>query len=698
MNTKILTFVCVFLISIGLQAQLDRTKAPESGPAPKIKLQKPVEFTLSNGLKVMVIENHKLPRVSYGLTIDNIPAVEGDKKGISILLAALLGNGTTSITKDDFNEEIDFLGANLNFSASEAFASGLSKYSERMLELLADATMNPLFDEAELNKERVRQIEGLKAGEKSVDVVARRVALALAYGTHHPGGEFETEESLNNVTLDDIKEFYKKSFNSENAYLVVIGDVDATTIEKQVKKYFGSWENTAGYEANKMPIENPNVENTQINFIDMPNAVQSNVSVMNTTKFKMSDPDYHAVLIANHILGGGGNGYLFKNLREKHGYTYGAYSGINDNKYVSRFRASAKVRNMVTDSSVVQILNELKRIRTMDVDPQDLFEAKAEYLGFFVLALENPQTISQYALNIKLNNLPEDFYENYLEKINAVTVEDIKRVANKHFKVDNARIVVVGKGSDVLENLEKIGIPIKYFDQYANPVEKPVFSKPIPEGVTAQTVLDNYLSAIGGKDKAETVKTILTNAQVKIEGAPFEPTAEIKQMFPNKESLEMSVEGYGVIFKQKYNGETGYTEQQGERKAFSDKDLNERKSGYSIFPELYYHIENLNLESIVSIDENDVYKIKISIDGKDTYRYYDIKTGLLLRTETTSYPIDSNEESQSQAIILIVDYGDYKLVNDVLYPHQTYISGPQSFNFNISNIIINEGVTDTDFD
>jgi hypothetical protein len=258
--------------------------------------------------------------------------------------------------------------------------------------------------------------------------------------------------------------------------------------------------------------------------------------------------------------------------------------------------------------------------------------------------------------------------------------------------VDNSRIIVVGKGSDVLENLEKTNIPIKYYDKYANPVEKPVFTKPIPEGVTAQTVLDSYLSAIGGKENAKKVSSLLINADVVIEGAPFAPKAEIKAMTPNKSSLEMSIEGMGVIIKQKFNGEIGYREQQGQRKDFTAEEIVNEKSKHSIIPELNYDLSNVSLESMMSIDGKEVYKIKVSEGKKDSYRYYETQTGLLLR-------IESAEEIQEQSVTQIVDYGNYSPVNGVLFPYsQTFKTGPQVLNFNITNIKVNEGVTDADFD
>ena len=691
MKTKISILITLFLLSVGITAQIDRSKQPQPGPAPKITLEVPGEFVLDNGMKVLVVENHKLPRVSYNLNIDNAPITEGDKAGVSSLLGSMLGNGTTTIAKDAFNEEIDFLGASLNFGSQNAFANSLSKYSERMLELMADAAINPLLTEEEFQKEKDKLIEGLKTQEKSVDAVAGRVGGALSYGTKHPYGEFVTEETVNNVTLENVNAFYQKYFNPNNTYLVIIGDVDFNTIKEQVETHFGKWTKSIEVVTN-VPTANPNAQYSQINFVDMPNAVQSNISLTNNVNLKMGDTDYHSVLIANKILGGGFNSYLNMNLREEHGYTYGAGSGVGADKYISRFTAGASVRNVVTDSAVVQTLKEINRIKNEDVTDEALANAKAKYVGDFVLALERPQTIARYALNIKLNDLPEDFYATYLEKINAVTKEDVKRVANTYFKTENARVIVVGKGSDVISNLEKTGIPIKYFDKYANPVEKPEFTKPIPDGVTAQSVIDNYLTAIGGKDNAMTVKTVHSIADVTIEGAPFAPKAEIKKMVPNKESLEMSIEGMGVIMKQKFNGETGYAEQQGQKKAFENEQLEKQKSKFILFPELYYNdTYTISLESLTTIDGNDVYKLKVEKENQSSFKYYNTETGLLLREESTE-KVGENE------ITSIRDYSKYSPVKGVQFPYHSIVkAGPQTIIFNVTNILVNEGVTDEDF-
>ena len=690
MKNNLSIYIIAFLMGFSAIAQVDRSKMPEPGPAPKISLEKPKEFKLNNGLTVMVVENHKLPRVSYSLDIDNKPVTTGEKAGVESLIGAMMGNGTESIAKDDFNEEVDFLGARINFGSSGAFASALSKYSERILELMADAAINPLLTEEEFKKEQAKLIDGLKSEEKSVDAVANRVGNALSYGKNHPYGEFTTEETVNNVSFGDTVSYYETYFNPENAYLVVVGDIDYKTIKPQIEKYFGNWEKSVNVEFT-VPSASPNAQYTQINFVDMPNAVQSDISLTNNVELEMKDPDYHAVLIANKIFGGGFNSYLNMNLREEHGYTYGARSNTGTSKYASRFTAGAAVRNMVTDSAVVETLKELKRIKTEPVEQDMLKNAKAKYVGDFVLALESPQTIARYALNIKQNNLPEDFYTTYLQKINAVTADDVMRVANTYFKTENARIIIVGKGSEILGNLEKTGIPIMYFDAYANPIDRPVFSKPVPEGMDATKVLGDYVKAVGGKEKLENVKTIFTIADVTIQGAPFKPKGVIKVMAPNKSSMEMNIEGMGTVMKQKFDGQTGYAEQQGQKIPMSDSDLASKQAEKGLYPELYLEASNINLESVSTVEGQDVYKIKVTQGDDISHRYYAVDTGYLIRTETT-------QEAQGQSVMTIEDLSDYKEVDGILIPHvQKVTAGPQIITLNTIEVKLNEGVTEADF-
>lgn len=684
--------VLALVVSFGtLNAQIDRSQPPKAGPAPEINIEKPETFKLDNGLTVMVVENHKLPRVAFTLRIDNKPFSTGKKAGIESILGNMMGNGTTSISKDEFNEEIDFLGASLNFSASSASARSLSKYSERMIELMADAAINPLLTEEEFETQKKIVLEGFKAGEKSVDAISSRVGPALSFGKNHPYGEFETEETINNVTFGDVVAHYETYFNPNNAYLVVIGDVEFDSLKDQIENHFSSWKKSVDVQST-VPNPTENVRFTQINFVNVPDATQADLSITNNVELQMKDDDYHAALIANDILGGGGEGYLFKNLREEHGYTYGAYSGIGSSRYgASRFQAVAKVRNEVADSAVVETLKELNRIRTESVNPQSLEDAKAKYTGNFVMRLERPETIANYALDIELNDLPDDFYANYLKNINDVSVEDVKRVANKYIQPENARIIIVGNGSETLEALEKSGIPIKYFDKYANPVDKPSFSKEVPSGVTAKSVVDDYISKIGGKAKLESVNSIMTLADVTIQGMPFQPKAVMKQMAPNKMSLEMNIEGMGTVMKQKFNGTTGYREQQGVKADMSETEIAIQQQQEGLFPELYLTPENMELVSVATIVDTDAYKIEVTKGDKTSHRYYAVDTGLLIRTEETN-------EVQGQSMTTITDTADYKEVEGIMLPSVMKVSaGPQIVTFTTSETKVNEGVSEEDF-
>ena len=679
------------LISFSVSAQLDRSIQPVGGPTPKIKLDKPKEFKLKNGIKVLVVENHKLPRVSYSLRIDGTPILEGEKAGVLSILGEMLGNGTTSIEKDVFNEEIDYLGANVSIGFRSSFASSLTKHNDRILELMADAIINPLLTVEEFDKTKEQLIESLKADEKSIDAIGSRVGNALSYGKDHVYGEFITEETLNKISYEDVIDFHKKYTYPNSAYIVVIGDVNYKEVKKSITEKFSVWKKAKKVE-NDVPVLTPNVGLTEVNFIDLPSATQSSIGVTNNVELKMNDEDYFTALITNNILGGGGEGYLFKNLREDKGYTYGAYSSLGSSRYgVARFSAGAKVRNMVTDSAVTEIVNEIVRIRTELVDAELLKNAKAKYVGNFIMRLERPQTIANYALNIKLNDLPEDFYETYLEKINAVTAEDVKRVANKYFKIANTRIIVVGKGSDVVENLEKVGFPINYFDKYANAVAKPVFNKAIPEGMTALDVVDNYIKAIGGRDMLLNVNTLVSNMDVTLLGAPFKPMAISKKMMPNKISFEMKANMGGQtmsLMKRNFSGEKGYMEQQGQKMQMSEEEIVEAKNVEGIFDELYYNEDQTELLSINSIDGEDVYKVKVVKNEKTSYRYYAVESGYLM----------SIEEEDENKNISSTKYGDYRSVNGIMMPYFMQVNaGGQNLEFNTTEVLVNSELKDSDF-
>lgn len=686
---KIVTTLVLAFMALTTSAQVDRTKMPEPGPSPEINLLEPQRFELKNGLKVLVVENHKLPRVTIQLRIDNPPIAEGDKAGVSSFVSSLLGNGSTSISKDAFNEEVDFLGASINFGSQSAYANSLSKYFPRILELMADAAINPNFTQEEFDKEKDKLITGLKSQEKDVATIASRAGAALAYGKMHPYGEFTTEETVNNVTLADVKQFYSSYFVPANAYLIVIGDVNPKEVEKLVKKNFTPWTKATppSFEYTKPQ----DALYTQINFVDVPNAVQSEITVESLVDLKMSSPDYLAALVTNQILGGGGEGRLFLNLREDKGYTYGSYSRIGNDKYApSRFMATASVRNAVTDSSVVELLKEIDRIIKEPVTAEELANTKEKYIGNFIMALERPETIAGYALNIETEGLSKDFYKTYLERINAITIAEVQAAAKKYFSIENARVVVAGKGSEVLDNLEQVTfngkkIPVHYFDKNVNKVEKPKYEVAIPEGTTVKTVLQSYIEAIGGKSKLEGVNSFAMVAEAEMQGMKL--NLEMKKTSKDQFMQDVKVMGNSMS-KQVVDGDKGYMVMQGQRKDLGEEELQKLKAEATPFPEMDYLNGDATLEGIEMVDGQKAYKVKVS--GEKT-SFYSMETGLKIQDAVTV-------EAQGQTMSTTFGYGDYKEVSGILFPFQLIQSmGPQKIDFIVKDIKVNEGVTPADF-
>jgi len=683
MKTKILSLVAILAMSFTSIAQIDRSKMPEPGPAPKVKLGESKKFILKNGLTVIMVENHKLPRASVNLTIDNYPSFEGDKAGVSSMMGSLLGRGTTNISKDEFNERVDYLGAYLSFSSGGAYGASLKKYFPEILELMADGVKNSQFTQEEFEKEQKITLDGIKSNEKSVTSAARRVENALTYGKEHPFGEFITKETVKNITLKDVENRYKNYYKPNNAYLIIIGDINPKKIKKMVKKLFSDWKSGSIPEYT-MPKVN-NVETTEIDFINMDNAVQSEIAVVNSLDLTLGDKDYYAALLANQILGGGGTARLFQNLREDKAYTYGSYSRVRQSRYVGTFKATASVRNMVTDSSVVEIQKEINKIRYQKVSEQDLRDAKELYIGNFVMEVQKPATAARYALNRELYNLPEDYYETYLEKINAVTINDLQDAAIKYFKGDKARIIITGKGIDVLKNLEKNSdYKINYFDKFGNPSEKPEMTLPIPEGVTAASVIDNYFNAIGGADKIAAIKTLAMTYNATIQGTPIVLTTKVAA--PNKTTNTISVMGQ-TMQKQAFNGENGYNEMRGQKKEFDEKEINKSKSNTAPFSDMAY--KNGLLDRIEPVDGKNAYVIK----SGTTEIYYDVATGLKLQSvEVVKTP--DGKETKVPTI-----FSDYKKVGGVLFAHKRDQVTPQfTLNFVLQDVKINEGVEDKDFE
>ncbi|WP_294240680.1 pitrilysin family protein [uncultured Chryseobacterium sp.] len=678
---KQLTYIAAAFFFAGMVSaqKIDLNAMPKPGPTPAINIAKPKTFKMSNGLTVMVVENNKLPRVSASLTMDRPPYYEGNVTGVSEIMAEQFENGTTSMSKDAFNKKVDYLGANLNFSSNGASANSLSKYFPEVLGLMADAIVNPKFSAEEIQDSKARAIEGLKSEEKNASAIASRVSNALMYGKNTSRGEFETVESINRIQLADVQNIYKKYYAPDNAYLVIVGDVKFDKVKPLVEKAFSGWKKA---NTPMTPVEPAaNVAKTEIDVVDVPSAVQSVVSLNNLNTLKMKDANYFPATIANYILGGGGEARLFMNLREKNGFTYGAYSNMSASKYSPQFSASASVRNEVTDKAVKEFMNELNAISA--VKPEELENAKAKLKGSFILALEQPATIARFALNQKIQDLPDDFYTNYLKSIDKVTAADVSNAVKSTIMPNQSRIFIAGKASDISEGLEKLGYPVKYYDTEANPVAKPS-AKKVDANVTVASVADKYIDAIGGKANVSKISSYTINAAMSMQGQSLE-VKTIKAQ-GGKELTQVTTMGQ-TVFKDVFDGKTGYAEQMGRKVPVTPEQIAEKQKNTEVFEEMTFaKSPEYKLTGIEKIGGEDSYAIK----GPETTYYYSVKTGLKTGETRTV-------KAQGQEISVPTLFSNYKDVAGVKMPYTISVNQMgMDMTMNVKSYEINQA-KDSDF-
>ncbi|MCX6174886.1 MAG: pitrilysin family protein [Ignavibacteriales bacterium] len=642
-------------------AQVDRTKFPQAGPAPEVKIGNAESFVLPNGLKVFVVENHKLPKVTFSLLIDRDPIIEGKNAGYTSAAGELLRKGTKNRPKDKLEQEIDFLGAFLSTSSTSVFASGLSKYTDKIMNIMADVILNPDFKQEELDKITKETLSNLAYSKDDPDEISNRVKMTLIFGKEHPYGEFETEESVKSVTLDMCNKYYETYFRPNIAYLAIVGDINKAKAKSLVEKYLGKWQkkdvpkNT--FANPKAPIVN------KVALVDRSNSVQSVISICYPVDLAIGSEDAMKAKVANSILGGSATGRLFMNLRESKAYTYGAYSSLNPDKLVGSFSASAKVRNVVTDSAITEIFIEMKKIRNEKVSEKELQSAKNLLSGNFIRSLEQPSTIASFAINTALYNLPKEYYKNYLKNINAVTVEDVQMIAKKYIKPNNAIVFVVGNGEEVAKNLSKFSVSgkIDYYDVFGEKIDPNV--KKVPEGVTVDLVLNKYIEVIGGKENILKVKDRTTKMSGAMQGMNITMTQT--QKAPNKSYIliDFGVGQQIMVF----DGEKGKISAMGQEQPMPVEQVEQMKFG-SLYSMLE-HKENgikYELTGMETINNKDAYRVTSTYpSGKKGTSYYDVNTGFIIR-----------QLAEQGSGVQTVDFDDYRDVQGVKYAFKLSVGTP----------------------
>ena len=443
-----------------------RQQAPEPLPPRALNVPEFVEIKLPNGLKIVIAEDHRLPLVSFRLAFHTGDASDpAELPGLTDMMTALLNEGTESRTSLQIAEEVERLGATLSAGANSDYttiaASSLSIYADQILELMADIVLHASFpeDEIELTRENAKQML-IQQRAQPTFLAGERVARVI-FGEHPYSIVSPTPASLDAMTRDTLLDFHRSMLIPDGAVMIVVGDVTRDAVIDQIGSLFGAWKQRAAAEADFPP---PPVRTGRAAYVvDRPGSAQSNIVIANLA-INRTSPDFFPMLLLNTILGANASSRLFMNLREEKGYTYGAYSSLDARRLLGTFRATAEVRTPVTGASLKEFFFELERIRDEDVTAKEIADAKSYLTGVFPIRLETQEGLVDQLVQIKMMGLPDDYLHIYRDRINAVTISDIRRVARQYVTPDKAAIVVVGDAAAILDQIAPYSSEFEIYD------------------------------------------------------------------------------------------------------------------------------------------------------------------------------------------------------------------------------------------
>jgi len=456
------------------QGTFDRSKPPELGPPPRVALPPIVTRALPNGLKLMIVEQHELPLADFILLVGSGSTTDpGSKTGVANLTSAMLREGTTTRKSLEIADQIAFLGINLSPSSSWE-SSTLSLHTptaqlDSALALFADVALHPSFPANEFERIRKSRLTDLIRLKDQGPAIANLAFPAIIYGTGHPYGAatLGTEASVKSLSVADLQNYYTANFKPNNATLIIVGDVTPSQIEEKINAVFGGWQR--GDVPQLTYGDPPKAGTTTIYLIDKPGAAQSSFRI-GSVGVPRSTKDYFPLLVMNTILGGSFTSRLNQNLRETRGYTYGAGSRFDMRRAAGPFSASAEIVAAKTDSALLEFMKELNGIRQA-VPAEELSRAKR----FLQLQLpgnfETTQDIAFQMIPVALYGLPFNYYNNYVQNIEAVTQADVARVAQQYIDPGALAVVIVGDRKSIEPGLKAVNVaPIVIRDMSGQPI------------------------------------------------------------------------------------------------------------------------------------------------------------------------------------------------------------------------------------
>lgn len=439
----------------------DRSGPPTLAPPPSVTVPPVVTRELANGLKLLIVEHHELPVVDIILLVNTgSEADPASHAGLATMTAAMLDEGTTTRSALEISDQAAFLGLNLGtgagWDATRLFMHTPTRQLDSALALLADITVNPSFPVKELDRLKEERLTSLLQLRDRGPAIADRAFANIVFGAGHPYGRspIGTEASTRQLSTADVQRFYRSHYRPNNAAMIVVGDVRPDDIAARIDRLFGGWERGTVPSMDWRPAPAPSA--TTVYVIDKPGAPQSSFRIGGVGVPRRTD-DYFALLVMNTILGGSFTSRLNQNLRETKGYTYGARSSFDMRTQAGPFTASAEVTGTKTDSSVLEFMKELRGI--LDTVPSSELQKAKRYLQLGLPGrFETTTDILFQMVPVVMYDLPKDYYNSYVQKIEAVTQSDVQRVARRYVDPSKLAVVIVGDREKVQPTLEALGI------------------------------------------------------------------------------------------------------------------------------------------------------------------------------------------------------------------------------------------------
>jgi zinc protease len=454
-------------------------RAPVSTEVLKVKLPRPVERQLSNGMKLVILETNRTPTISLTIQIPSSPLRDpAGLPGVAEATAAMMTMGTTTRSARQLAESLAEIGATLSIGAGGGGGGGrgggggaggggtgtialnsLDEYFDQALGIMTDVVMHPAFPADEFEKWKARQRGTIEQSRTQPAALSSEVLMKVLYPNDARRFTRITTASLDKITRENLIEQYKKYYVPSGDWAGMVGDITPRDATAKLEKALGSWgrDHAPGspVEAISLPVDPPIAEK-KVYLVSRPGSVQTELTLANRA-IARTNPDYIACMVMNQVLGSGPAARLFRIIREEKGYTYGVSSSFAATKYTAHFTSSMSVRTEVTEAALADLLKEFHEIRDVPVPKEELEGAKRALAASFAVGLENPAGVLNRWMQQREYGLPEDYWDTYTEKIAAITAADVQRVAKKYVPYDNVQIVAVGDGDKIRDLLKKFG-------------------------------------------------------------------------------------------------------------------------------------------------------------------------------------------------------------------------------------------------